>query len=290
MEKIIKNFKTWTKLNEDLGTGIVVALDKFFTKTITTKLATKLEATSLKQLDDLFGALAKDEAAIAKNFVKDANGIVTAIQFSTGVPIAISKFEKGLTAVIDGKMTADDFAKLLPAKLANGTEVKTLIQNVSKGILRDIETVAANLKFKPVTKQNLPYGYVAGGKPGAMKPFTYTKATTQQQVKTITADGLETTNTAQVGDIIFSGPSGENYVVAQAKLPRLYTGEVGGVIRPEQSARTVARYSGEPISFKAPWDESMTLKPGDYLVKDPSGTGYYRIAKKEYEMTYNALP
>ena len=286
MKRIINNFKTWTKLNEDLGSGIVVALDKFFTKNLTTKLATKLEATSLKQLDDLFGVLAKNEI----NFIKNAEGALL-LKSSTGVTLPLSQFEKGLSAVVDGKMTADDFAKLLPAKLADGkTEFKTLIQNVNKGILRDIETVAANLKFKPVTKQNLPYGYVAGGKPGAMKPFTYTKATTQQQVKTITADGLETTNTAQVGDIIFSGPSGENYVVAQAKLPKLYTGEVGGVIRPEQSARTVARYSGEPISFKAPWDESMTLKPGDYLVKDPSGTGYYRIAKKEYEMTYNALP
>ena len=123
-----------------------------------------------------------------------------------------------------------------------------------------------------------------------MKPFTYTKATTQQQVKTITADGLETTNTAEVGDIIFSGPSGENYVVAQAKLPKLYTGEVGGVIRPEQSARTVARYSGEPISFKSSFGQDMPLKPGDYLVKDANSPGYYRIAKKEYEKTYNALP
>lgn len=30
----------------------------------------------------------------------------------------------------------------------------------------------------------------------------------------------------------------------------------------------------------------MVLKPGDYLVKEDEGK-YYRIAKKEYEMTYN---
>lgn len=286
MKKIINNFKNWANLTEGVGAGMVVALDKFFTKNLTTKLATKLEATSLKQLDDLFGALAKNEI----NFIKNAEGALL-LKSSTGVTLPLSQFEKGLSAVVDGKITADDFAKLLPAKLADGkTEFKTLIQNVNKGILRDIETVVANLKFKSVTKQNLPYSYVASGKPGAMKPFTYTKATTQQQVKTITADGLETTNIAHVGDIIFSGPSSENYVVIQAKLPKLYTGEVGGVIRPEQSARTVAQYSGEPISFKAPWGEAMTLKPGDYLVKDPSGTGYYRIAKQEYEMTYTALP
>ena len=30
----------------------------------------------------------------------------------------------------------------------------------------------------------------------------------------------------------------------------------------------------------------MVLKPGDYLVKD-GDAGYYRIAKVEYEQTYN---
>ena len=128
MKRIINNFKTWTKLNEDLGAGIVVALDKFFTKNLTTKLATKLEATSLKQLDDLFGALAKNEI----NIIKDANGIVTAINSSTGVPIAISKFEKVLTAVIDGTMKVDELAKLLPAKLTNGTPFSELTINVIK--------------------------------------------------------------------------------------------------------------------------------------------------------------
>jgi hypothetical protein len=284
MEKIIKNFKTWTNLNEGVGAGIVAALDKFFAKTTTAKLASKLEATSLKQLDDVFGALAKNEI----NFIKNAEGALL-LKSSTGITMPLSQFEKGLSAVVDGKMTPDEFAKLLPDQLADGTKFKTLIQNVSKGILSDIEAVATKLKFKPVTKQNLPYTYVAGGKPGTMKPFTYTKATTQQEVKTITADGFETKNIAQIDDIIFSGPSGENYVVTQAKLPKLYTGNVGDVIRPEQSARTVAQYSGTPITFKSPWEQSMTLKPGDYLVKDPSGTGYYRIAKKEYEQTYNAL-
>jgi len=285
MEKIIKNFKNWTNLNEGVGAGIVAALDKFFAKTTTAKLASKLEATSLKQLDDVFGALAKNQEM---NFFEDSVGTVF-LKSSTGVNVPLSQFEKGLGAVVDGTLKPDDFIKSLPAKLANGIEFKTLIQNVSKGILSDIEAVATKLKFKPVTKQNLPYTYAAGGKPGTMKPFTYTKATTQQEVKTITADGLETKNIAQIDDIIFSGPSGENYVVTQAKLPKLYTGKVGDVIRPEQSVRTVAQYSGAPITFNASFGQSMPLKPGDYLVKDPSGTGYYRIAKLEYEKTYNAL-
>jgi hypothetical protein len=119
--------------------------------------------------------------------------------------------------------------------------------------------------------------------------MTYTKSTIQQPVVTITTDGKETQNTADVGDIIFSGATGENYVIKAAKLPKLYNGTVGGDIYPEQSPRQVALYTGEPVTFKAPWGEDMIIKPGDYLVKDPANTGYYRIAKVEFEKTYNPL-
>ena len=153
----------------------------------------------------------------------------------------------------------------------------------------DINQIASTLQFKPVTKQKLVYKYIDGGKPGSMPPMTYTKSTVQQPVVTITTDGKETQNTADVGDIIFSGATGENYVIKAAKLPKLYNGTVGGDIYPEQSPRQVALYSGEPVTFKAPWGEDMVIKPGDYLVKDPANTGYYRIAKVEFEKTYNPL-
>ena len=44
----------------------------------------------------------------------------------------------------------------------------------------------------------------------------------------------------------------------------------------------------QPITFKAPWGEDMILKRGDYLVKD-GDQGYYRIAQKEYDETYNPI-
>jgi hypothetical protein len=153
----------------------------------------------------------------------------------------------------------------------------------------DINKIAANLEFKPVTKQKLVYKYVEDGKPSSMPPMTYTKSTTKQPVETITTDGKETQNTAEVGDIIFSGATGENYVIKSAKLPKLYTGNVGSDIYPEQTPRQVALYTGEPVKFKAPWDEDMIIKSGDYLVKDPVNTGYYRIAKVEFEKTYNSI-
>jgi hypothetical protein len=102
-----------------------------------------------------------------------------------------------------------------------------------------------------------------------MPAMSYTVSGEQRQVITVTSDGKETTNTAEPGDIIMSGPSKENYVVKAAKFPKLYSGDIGGLVIPEQSPRMVAAYKGtKTVTFTAPWGESMILKPGDYLVKD----------------------
>lgn len=177
-------------------------------------------------------------------------------------------------------------------KMVNETfqrHIKLLHKKLNLNESVDINQVASTLQFKPVTKQKLVYKYVENGKPGSMSPMTYTKSKVQQPVVTTTTDGKETQNNADVGDIIMSGATGENYVVKADKLPKLYTGNVGSDIYPEQSPRQVALYSGEPVTFKAPWGEDMVIKPGDYLVKDPANTGYYRIAKVEFEKTYNKL-
>ena len=149
----------------------------------------------------------------------------------------------------------------------------------------NIEEVAAGLKFLPTTKQNKNYNYVATDE--NMPPFSYTVSQESKPIVTVTEDGEETTNTVEVNDIIVSGPSREQYVVKPEKFSKSYVGNIGGPVRPEQSPRMVAVYTGkEPISFVAPWGESMVLKPSDYLVKD-GDQGYYRIAKVEYEQTYN---
>jgi hypothetical protein len=155
---------------------------------------------------------------------------------------------------------------------------------------KDIKSVTDKLEFTPVTKKALPYkphGEIADSSAlEGMEPMTFATATSEMKVVTITADGKETENTAVPGDIIMSGPSGEKYVVKSAKFEKLYTKQEDGTVIPEQSPRQVARYDGtDEVTFTAPWGEQMVLKPGDYLVKD--GEGYYRIAKKEYEITYN---
>lgn len=153
--------------------------------------------------------------------------------------------------------------------------------------MSDSLTVLAGLKYHTTRKKQLVYFFVPeASKP---KPLTYTVASVETPVVTVLPDGGETKNTAKVGDIIVTGISGERYVVRAAKVSANYNGTVGKTLVPTPSPRKVARYTGaETIVFKAPWGEDMILKSGDYVVKD--GTGYYRIAKREFELTYEMIP
>ena len=152
--------------------------------------------------------------------------------------------------------------------------------------LADIEVIAAKLEFKPIKKKPLEYIMSNSSDPADLKPLEYTDSSKEQEIETFTDDGKETTNIAKKGDFIFAGPSGELYVLKLSKVKEMYTGGIGGTLIPEQTPRQVARYEGKKIEFMAPWDETMVMKPGDYLVKEKDGSGYYRIAKKEFEQTY----
>jgi hypothetical protein len=155
--------------------------------------------------------------------------------------------------------------------------------NPLQPVLKEIE---ASGGFKETTKQAKQYQFTDSSQ--NMPAISYTVVKQQQPVDTVTSDGKETKNVAEPNDIIMSGPSKEQYVVKPEKFAKLYDGKVGGTVTPEQSPRMVARVDSieQPITFKAPWGEDMILKRGDYLVQDPSG-GHYRVAKLEYEQTYN---
>ena len=154
-----------------------------------------------------------------------------------------------------------------------------------------LEDILPTLEFKETTKQAKKYEYAKSSQ--NMPAMSYTVVQQQQPVVTVTSDGKETQNTAEPNDIIMSGPSREQYVVKPEKFigkRGLYTGKIGGTVTPEQSPRIVARVENitQDITFKAPWGEDMILKRGDYLVKD-GDQGYYRIAQKEYDETYNPI-
>ena len=130
----------------------------------------------------------------------------------------------------------------------------------------DINQIANQMQFLPTSKKKLMYQFAQDI--NNMQPMTYGVAQQQMPVVTMTSDGKETQNTAESNDIIMSGPSGEKYVIKSAKFPKLYVGQIGGPVHPEQGPRNVSVYTGQvPVNFTASWGENMVLKPGDYLVK-----------------------
>lgn len=146
----------------------------------------------------------------------------------------------------------------------------------------------SSLKYYRTAKKRLVYTFVPVYS-DAMRPLTYTVAKEPMEVETILPDGKETKNKANVGDIVVCGISREKYVIRKEKFASLYSGTIGGSVTVIPQSREVARYTGaDTITFKAPWGEDMVLKSGDYVVKD--GSGYYRIAKAEFERTYEGIP
>lgn len=147
----------------------------------------------------------------------------------------------------------------------------------------------SSMTFTPIRKRPIIYRMVINMPINDMPPFTYTHNSIDGlRVDTYTADGrLETTNTANSGDVIMCGPSKEKYVLKASKFNKMYTlVDTAGVVIPEQSPRLVCEYTGDDeISFMAPWGENMILTKGDFVVKK-SETEYYRIGRKEFMKTY----
>lgn len=152
----------------------------------------------------------------------------------------------------------------------------------------------SSLDYRPVKKRKLMYSFfdLEEGMMTRMPKLSYgVNPTNGITVVTILPDGKETRNTANQGDIIMCGVSGEKYVIRAEKFPKLYEGKIGGKVHPEQGDRMVARYDGAAaVTFRAPWGEDMILKKGDYVVREKDGSGFYRIAKAEFERTYNPIP
>lgn len=153
--------------------------------------------------------------------------------------------------------------------------------------------ILSSLNYKPVKKKKIMYQFydLSKGNIDQMPKLSYgVNPKDGVKVTTVLPDGKETENTAMKDDIIMSGTSREKYVVKSAKFPKLYEGSIGGRVYPEQGDRMVALYTGnDTIAFTAPWGEQMVLKKGDYVVREKDGSGYYRIAKAEFEKTYNPL-
>lgn len=127
------------------------------------------------------------------------------------------------------------------------------------------------------------------------------KAVVDEQIQTLTSDGLETTNIAKAGDFIVKNQTeaGEEYIVNAEKFHDRY--ELKDTI---QGAFSIYKPKGRVIAleittdiltelnlpdsfyFIAPWDEKMIVKKDDFLVSSPDYSEIYRIARKEFFETY----
>jgi hypothetical protein len=123
-------------------------------------------------------------------------------------------------------------------------------------------------------------------------------------VVTRTSDGIETKNTAEKGDWLVENQTSahEQYLIKADTFEKKYTlmdslGKGWGCYRPkgEIFAMKVSALdlenlgSKEKLEFQAPWKESIILKPDDFLVISLEKSEIYRVAKKEFQETYEVI-
>lgn len=132
------------------------------------------------------------------------------------------------------------------------------------------------------------------------------KAQSNEQIQTITADGLETTNMAQLGDYIIQNQTGarEMYVLSAKKFDRKYNyldqrdqdwaeyQPKGKIIAIELTTPILKKLQlPQQLIFTASWNESMVAKKGDFIAcpLDGEEKEIYRIAQKEFFETYRSF-
>lgn len=123
-------------------------------------------------------------------------------------------------------------------------------------------------------------------------------------VVTKTSDGIETKNTAEKGDWLVENQTSakESYLIKVDTFEKKYSllhslGQGWGCYQPkgEILAMKVSaqdlEYLGakEILEFQAPWKESIVLKPDDFLVISLEKSEIYRVAKKEFQETYEII-
>lgn len=127
------------------------------------------------------------------------------------------------------------------------------------------------------------------------------KAKGLENISTITQDGLETTNQANLGDYIVKNQTDaeEEYVMSPKKFKDRYKyrkRSKSGYNEYEPKGRIIAlevnksflkkfRLASE-FKFEAAWGSAMIVKERDFLVCPVGGDEIYRIARKEFFETY----
>jgi len=95
--------------------------------------------------------------------------------------------------------------------------MKSFMNHISE--VTNPKDILTGLMYHTTRKKALSYAFIPSAVKG--KPLSYTVADGNIEVVTRLSDGIETKNTAREGDLIFTGVSGERYVIRAAKVSSL---------------------------------------------------------------------
>lgn len=169
-------------------------------------------------------------------------------------------------------------------------EIKTVLVEQNQNDAGTLKMLSS-LDYKPTTKKKIEHKRVDDvtlETLDKMPKSSFAYAAEDFTLKTVTSDGIdEAVRNVPKGAMIISGQTGEKYYPTEKDLKKNWSIN-GDVAFPEQNERMVAKYTGKRIDFWPPWptDKKMPLLPGDYVVKEAEEK-FYRIGKKEYELSYN---
>jgi hypothetical protein len=130
------------------------------------------------------------------------------------------------------------------------------------------------------------------------------RATPGEQVATVTADGLETTNQAQEGDYLLQNQTlaREQYLLSEKKFEKKYE-QVATHDDGWNEYQTTDHICAVEVTddflqaldlpaewhFEAAWGEPMVAKKGDFLASPADLSEVYRIARQEFFETYSEV-
>jgi hypothetical protein len=136
------------------------------------------------------------------------------------------------------------------------------------------------------------------------RPVLARKAKQEESISTITADGVETTNIAKVGDYIVQNQTQakEEYIIRADKFKQKYKYiaraigswsrymPIGKIIAIELTDKVLQDLNmSSEFQFIAKWGQPMVAKKGDFLALPFDKSEVYRIALKEFWETYESV-
>lgn len=190
-------------------------------------------------------------------------------------------------------------------------DLRSAMNSIDEDRKADFQEILSDIHSSlPVTQETLmevilPLAIAGGGHYKKYRNVNARPAIDGERVISITADGEETVNFAKADDMVVKNltQSEEKYIVGKEKFDTLYQeiekidGEwklyrpLGEVCATEISRDVTSRLNvGEEFFVIAPWKSEQLARDGDmFVVPLPAKSEIYRIARKEFDETYELV-